>query len=121
MRKYYYEQYTLTLLDTEKWEGNKHRIAYKLEDQDGIIFSGNDFFSPDRDVCGVSNASSILGFLTMVDGDTGEEYFSDYNPRQIYFRDNGEADELKSWQFDLEGIATQKHLSDGIKRYQEEQ
>lgn len=67
----------------------KDLIAYQLYDSDwhdNPVFEGNDFHSPN----GYSmeeSALSLLGFLTLKEGDTDSEYFEQYTPEQIKWRD----------------------------------
>lgn len=44
---------------------------------------------------------SLLGFLTLCDGDTDDDYFAGYTPRQIEWRDR-EAEGLSLWATDPE-------------------
>ncbi len=103
MPKYKHDEYTLTLFDTGNLdEHNKHVIAYKFEDADGIIFQGHDFFNPDRNPTGKEGAGALLSFLTLKSGDVEDDYFKDYTERQLKFRDN-EAEDLQMWALELEG------------------
>ena len=105
MRKYtYYDEYTLTLRDTGiKGDYGKARVAYCLEDGNGVIFEGDDLCVARMggDIEGPQTAGDLLSFLTCQLGDVEEEYFADYTPRQLAFRDN-EAEELSTWGYDLE-------------------
>lgn len=61
-------------------------LAYRFTHLGRVIFRGTDFgCSPlhavDSDEC----VSSLLGFLSLEPGDTDEEYFADYTPRQMDF------------------------------------
>lgn len=103
MPKYKYEGYTLTLFDTGKRDGyNKHVIAYKLEDRDGIIFQGHDFFSPDGYPTNKTNAGALMSFLILRKDDVEDDYFDNYTERQLRFRDD-EAEDLFVWVEELEG------------------
>jgi hypothetical protein len=49
---------------------------------------------------GPSSAASLLGFLTLKEWDIEEEYFENYTPRQLAFRDN-EAENVSAWEYYL--------------------
>lgn len=64
------------------------------------IFTGEDFGNP----CGGCDAidsdavlRSILGFLTLGEGDTDSEHFEKYTERQLAFRDGPDREELSLW------------------------
>lgn len=104
--------YTLTLTATNKPMGNpgslftKYAVEYTLsrEGEDDPIFAGDDFGpSPMHAPDGKFNASELLGYLTLQLGDTDRAYFNEYTPRQVEFRDSGEAEDLSYWQMDLAG------------------
>ena len=65
---------------------------YTLKRGDTVIFDGKDFTSY-RSTDELTTAEmrdvgqSILGFLTLRPGDTDDEYFDDYTPEQIEWRD----------------------------------
>ena len=104
MKQYAYYEYVLTLKDTGRKGGyGKACVAYRLEDGNGVIFEGEDLHVSRRgeDIEGPQTAGDLLSFLTMCKGDIEDEYFADYTPRQLVFRDN-EAEELSSWGYDLE-------------------
>jgi hypothetical protein len=108
MRDYKYDTYLLRLKDTGRTGSyGKRRVAYSLEntaDETGeVIFSGDDFFpSPMIDDSeGEESAVALLSFLALMDGDTDDEYFEKYTPRQIKFRDT-EAEALQEWGRELE-------------------
>ena len=67
-------------------------IGYRLTEYDSgsatVLFEGYDFsaspmWAVDSDEC----MGCIMGFLTLRPGDTDEEYFEDYTPRQLEFCD----------------------------------
>jgi hypothetical protein len=103
MRKYTFEDYTLTL----EWAGvgdyGKSKVAYWLEKagEDVPIFEGSDLQVPySDDPEGPRSAAALLGFLTLQRGDVEDEYFDDYTPRQLEFRDN-EAEGVSYWEYAL--------------------
>lgn len=66
----------------------KERIGYRFYTGDTLIFEGVDFFTPlgmSRDMRRV--AGELLCFLTLREGDTDAEYFDDYTPAQLAWRD----------------------------------
>lgn len=61
-----------------------------------IIFSGSDY-SPSPLYPSIDSVESVVGclsFLTLQDGATDKEYFADYTPEQIAFRDSSVAEEI---------------------------
>jgi len=113
MKQYsYYGDYTLTLKDTgQKGEYGKARVAYCLEDENGVIFEGEDLEVARRgeDIEGPRTAGDLLSFLTLRKGDIEDEYFANDTPRQAAFREN-EAEELSLWGYDLEEGVTCENL-----------
>ncbi len=88
--------FVLITWDTESLYhgGPQQRLEYELSEQhpyfneEKVIFKGDDFgCSPlhaiDSDEC----LRSLLSFLTLRRGDTDAEYFEDYTPEQMDFRD----------------------------------
>ena len=73
-------------------------IEYQLLGPDGAaIFEGSDFAgSPLHADDSDQTLRALLGFLTLRLGDTDREYFSEYTPEQIAFRD-GPAEYLSLW------------------------
>jgi len=69
----------------DKRHFQKVRVAYRLYSPEGIIiFEGNDYgvspmMAPDSD----ESIRTLMGFLTMRPGDTDDEYFKDYTPKQL--------------------------------------
>lgn len=66
----------------------KERMGYRFYTGDTMIFEGVDFFVP----LGMSRnmprvALELLCFLTLREGDTDDEYFDDYTPEQLVWRD----------------------------------
>lgn len=64
------------------------RVGYRFYTGDRLIFEGVDFFTPlgmTRDMRRV--AGELLCFLTLREGDTDADYFDDYTPAQLAWRD----------------------------------
>ena len=89
LRKWTQGDYQLDLWDTESRDENgKHMLAYRLKHKGKMIFNGSDFCaSPFHVIDSDDTVASILGFLSLDDGDTDPEYFDDYTPEQIAWRD----------------------------------
>ena len=77
--------------DSPKRRGGWY-IGYRLTEYDSgsatVLFEGYDFsaspmWAVDSDEC----MGCIMGFLTLRPGDTDEEFFEDYTPRQLEFCD----------------------------------
>lgn len=74
---------------------HKARVAYSLQCGREIIFQGNDFFcSPMDDSESKESILSLMSFLTLQKGDTDSEYFDNYTPRQLEFRDSSDCEQL---------------------------
>lgn len=99
------EDFKLMLWDTHRVDSmGKAILRYQFEDRGNIIFEGEDFHcSPMYSIDGDEAAYSLLGFLSLQDGDTDREYFCDYTPDQIRWRDE-RAEELawlvNLWEFE---------------------
>jgi hypothetical protein len=59
---------------------------YVLERNDVVIFEASDFGTPSDTTYGDA-ARDLVGFLTLQEGDTDDEYFAGYTPEQIAWRD----------------------------------
>lgn len=83
------------------WRGQTY-ISYQLLSPEGVvIFEGSDFAgSPLHSDNDDQTLRALLGFLTLRLGDTDREYFADYTPEQIAFRDGGSAESLSFWALD---------------------
>ncbi len=96
--------FTLFLWDTGKrdWRGQTN-LAYRLWDKGRIIFEGEDFSgSPLHADDSNATIASLLSFLSLNVGDTDREYFANYTPAQIEWRDSSRRDELAMIQIELE-------------------
>ena len=67
----------------------RNYVGYRLLDPAGnVIFQGNDLSpSPGEAIDGDGVIRSLLGFLTMGEHDTDDEYFERYTPQQLRWRD----------------------------------
>jgi len=89
------DSFELFIFHTHQRQDGKWRLAYVLLDGGEVIFKGDDFFSP-NDLDERWNVAQLLGFLSLRDGDTDDEYFESYTPEQIAWRDERAA-ELGLW------------------------
>ena len=92
----------LTIYDTGKREyyNEKSRLAYKFKKAGRLLFEGNDFYpgllyANDS----METVYALLGFLTVQEMDTDEEYFANYTKKQLAWRDSGECEQLQHWLF----------------------
>lgn len=69
----------------------KSRLAYVLSMHQGrktVLFEGNNFCaSPVHAIDSDATVFAIMNFLTLRPGDVEADYFADYTPEQIAFRD----------------------------------
>lgn len=66
----------------------RNRYHYLLTHDDRVIFEGHDLWSGcDDDIDYGKAVRGILGFLTLRPGDVESDYFADYTPEQIAWRD----------------------------------
>ena len=106
--------FELRLYDTHKRdEYGKHILAYKLYDylyendnypvERHLIFLGGDFCcSPLHAIDSMETVISLLGFLSLMEGDTDQEYFDNYSQFQLDWRDSGNCENLQMVMYDLE-------------------
>lgn len=94
--------FTLMTWDTHRTDHmGKSTLGYNLSDRGGeTIFEGEDFH------CGMGTAidsdstlRSIMTFLTCRPGDVEQDYFKDYDGKQIAWRDEF-AEEMSLWALD---------------------
>jgi hypothetical protein len=101
---YNLEGYILSLDYAGRGTSQGHTIVnYTFTNPQGeTIFSGSDFRVPPIHSCdGIEAAASLLSFLTLRSGDTDSEYFDDYTPAQIEFRDSN-AENLSMYVYEIE-------------------
>jgi hypothetical protein len=80
----------------------KEILAYKLRDNDKLIFKGADFHcSPLHAIDSKNAVEGILGFLSLKPGDTDREYFDDYTPAQMEWCQSSRCEELAMHCYDL--------------------
>jgi hypothetical protein len=105
MNTYEFDGYKMTLQDLGV-DGNqkKHRVAYAFSDPNGKkLFEGRDLFaSPMHDPESLESAKALLSFLTLQEGDTDDEYFDNYTPDQLEFRESLDCEYLKAYTMDDE-------------------
>ncbi len=78
----------LLLWDEHNWHGNRRYLSYRLTMRERgrsvVLFEGSDFgpspmWADDSD----ATVAGVMAFLTLRPGDTDDEYFRDYTPRQL--------------------------------------
>lgn len=94
----------LCLLDLREkynlWIGLRHitasnHVHYELWYNDGCLFSGNDFKpSPLYMRDSLECILTCLSFLTLQLGGADKDYFKNYTPQQVAFRDSFETEQL---------------------------
>jgi len=97
-------RYKIGLCFTGRVKDGKAQVAYYLDSPEGErIFEGSDLY-PGAGMCadGPETAAALLGFLTCQPGDTDDEYFDTYTPRQLEWCQTMEAEELASWAMEVE-------------------
>lgn len=85
------ELWKLAVVMRSKGQGQvrvSERVGYRFYTGDTLVFEGVDFFTP----LGMTDdmqrvAGELLGFLTLCEGDTDAEYFDEYTPAQLRWRD----------------------------------
>lgn len=86
------------------------RMAYEFYDGDELIFAGDDFYpSPLFYFDSDESVAALLAFLAVRPGDTDDQYFKDYTPRQLAWADE-RAEELSAYICDLEGSVVYKEV-----------
>lgn len=103
MKEFIESQNFLVALDFTKsckiWYGLQYRgsdkLYYELWFNGELLFKGNDYRpSPINNIDDLESVIGGLGFLTLQEGAVDNEYFKDYTPKQIEFRDSTECENL---------------------------
>jgi len=81
----------------------RDRLAYRLLDEDKVIFEGDEF-SPSPSFAWDSDDAvyALLDFLTLQPGDTDDEFFEEYTPEQLEWAAGESAEELRMRMYDFE-------------------
>lgn len=81
--------HSLTIRDSGRVDRlGKTILQCRLKHGRQVIFEGANFAcSPIHAIDSDEAIKSLLGFLTLQSGDTDEEYFESYSPKQIAWRD----------------------------------
>ncbi len=111
------DSFRLELFDTGRTNHlGKSRLAYRFSDSRmdaRPIFQGADFCaSPLHAIDSDATIAGLLSFLSLEAGDTDSEYFDDYTPRQLEWRDTY-ADELGFLRFEIEEATEQAREQGG--------
>lgn len=68
--------------------GPQQCLAYVFRQDGNVIFRGADYgCSPMHAIDSAESMAALLGFLSLGDDDTDDEYFADYTPEQLEWRD----------------------------------
>lgn len=80
-------RFSLTVYDTYNRDHyGKDVLAYRLTQDGKTLFAGADFAcAPGHAIDSDNCVESLMGFLTLREGDTDAEYFADYTPEQLEF------------------------------------
>ena len=79
-------------------------LAYDYTQGDDVVFTGSDFAgSPIHADDSVETAASLLTFLSLRPGEVEAEYFAEYTPAQVAWRD-AHAEELSLVAYDLTSV-----------------
>jgi len=103
LRRWIEDDFVLELYETDNLDTREHReyLGYVFYDKGVVIFKGEDFSpSPMDSLDSDSSVASLLGFLSLQDGDTDDEYFDHYTPEQLAWRDE-RAEELSYFAAEL--------------------
>jgi len=89
-------RFTLRLYDLHKTDSmGKSILGYEFKDGRRVIFKGDDFHcSPMYSIDGLDTIYCLLGFLSVGKHDTDSEYFAEYTPEQIAWRDSQRREDL---------------------------
>jgi len=96
------EGYELYLYDTGEYlPRGHHRLTYVFKAPDGEVIFPNGYIGIPigNPIDSDEVVRSALGSVTMRPGDTDDEYFEDYTPRQMEFVE-ADAEELSIWSLD---------------------
>lgn len=99
-----FENVTLKIGDVQK-AGKYGRLyySYVMLVDDKILFSGLDYSpSPMQSPDSLDSLIGLLGFLTVKEGDTDDEYFKDYTDDQLEFTQSNLCEELSMVCYDYE-------------------
>lgn len=93
----------LYLFDTGRTDPlGKSVLAYRFYDGPFLVFQGHDFASsPLHAIDAPETVAALLGFLSLDKGDVEDDYFADYSPDQIEWRDE-RAEDLQAALLDFQ-------------------
>lgn len=98
-----FENTVLTIHDYAGHRNGRAQYSYTLRVDDKILFSGNDYGpSPLYPIDSIGSLMGLLGFLTLKEGDTDDEYFKDYTAAQLEFTQSDLCQELSMICYDYE-------------------
>jgi hypothetical protein len=100
---YEFDGYKMTLQELGRRDRGGHiMVRYTFENPQGVrLFEGDDLgASPLHGPESYEIAKSLLSFLTCREGDVDGEYFENYTPAQIAFRDSFDCESLQMYTVD---------------------
>lgn len=100
VRTFVRDRFRLALWDTGRKVGEKTELRFEFYDQtlpmmQRLVFARDDFRVPPQHALD-SDATvwALLGFLALGEGDVDPEFFDDYTPAQLEWRDSPRREEL---------------------------
>ena len=103
LREFDFDTVKVKLFDDHNYTTGRHYLNYELWDDGQLIFSGNDYSPSPMDAIDSDEAiTGILAFLTLVPGDTDDEYFETYEDEQLEWAGSANSENLKLMLFDFE-------------------
>lgn len=119
MRSWAGDGYLLELYETGHFEGNHTAVAYRFYDLEwegrsdaSPIFQGADYGVPSQmTIDGDDAVRGLLGFLSVRHGDTDDEFFADYTPRQLAWVSE-RAETLSLWSLDDTDLDTGEYTGE---------
>lgn len=103
MQTHNFDGYTVTLKALNgRMKTGQIKVAYEFITPDGeTLFQGNDLgASPMHEPESIDSAKALLSFLTLKPGDTDEEYFDSYAPRQMEWANSWECEQMQIYTMD---------------------
>lgn len=98
--------YMLHVWDAQtRADTGQHQVGYAFYhvNEATPIFAGEDIgISPAHAIDSDAALRSIMGWLTLRKGDVDADFFADYTPRQLEFRDSSDCEFLQLWGMDDE-------------------
>ncbi len=92
------------LYDNGRGDFGKSVIMYRFYDNDTLIFEADNtnYLQSHNPADSFKAVIDLWGFLSVGEGDTDDEYFANYTPDQLAWRDSYRREELAGLQYDYE-------------------